>query len=59
MSKLQHFWQGNRLTILVVIVLLLAFVLLRSNATEISSAQEFLGSLESGQPTVITFLSNY
>lgn len=65
MSGLQRFWRGNRfwqdnrLTILVVVALLLAFVLLRNNPTEVASVQEFLGSLQSGQPTVVTFYSNY
>ena len=59
MARLAQIWRENRTTLIVVVGLLAAFLALRSSPTEIGSAQEFLGSLSQGEPTVAYFYSNF
>ena len=58
MSRLSRFWRENRLAVLVIGVLLLAFLALRSSPSDIASVQEFMSGLEQGRPTVVVFYSN-
>lgn len=58
MSKLLGLIRENWLTLLIIGVLAAGYVLLRTSPSQISSDEEFVASLQ-GQPTVVTFYSNF
>jgi hypothetical protein len=58
MSVVQRFGRENWLTLLIVAALAVGYLALRSSPTNIASAEEFLTSLEQGQPTIVEFYSN-
>lgn len=58
MNGLAHFWHENRLAILIIAALFVAYLALRSSPTEIASIEGFLASLRQGQPTIVMFYSN-
>ena len=59
MERVSRLWRENRITLVAVAVLILAYLALRSSPSEIGSTQAFLESLSSGEPTVAYFYSNY
>ena len=59
MERASRLWRENRITLVAVAVLILAYLALRSSPSEIGSTQAFLESLSSGEPTVAYFYSNY
>jgi len=58
MTRLAAFWRDNRLTILVILVLAIAYLFLRTTPTEIASVEAFIATLSQQQPTVVHFYSN-
>jgi cbb3-type cytochrome oxidase subunit 3 len=55
---LARFVQANWLLIAFVLVLVAAFVFLRSPATRVASAQELDAMLTDGQPKIVEFYSD-
>lgn len=58
MRHLSRLWREERLTLIVVGVLLVAYLALRSSPTEVASVDEFISGLAQGDPTVVYFYSN-
>lgn len=58
MSRLNGFLREHWLTAVIVLVLAVAYFVLRSSPTQIGSVDEFVASLSQGQPTVVYFYSN-
>ena len=59
MERLSRFWRENRITLIVVAALVVAFVALHSTPTEIGPTKTFLASLKQGQPSIAFFYSNF
>jgi len=57
-TRIGAFLRENWLTLLVVAVLVVAYLLLHTPATQIASADAFVASLAQGQPSVVEFYSN-
>ena len=58
MRALRRTLAENWLTILVVGVLVGAFALLRSNATDIATIEEYEALIQNGQGSIVYFYSN-
>ena len=58
MTGVTSFLQDNWLTALVVGVLLIAYMVLCTQPTDVTSAPEFIAALQEGQVTVAEFYTN-
>jgi len=59
MTGLANWIKANWLVLLILASMASAFILLRSQPSDISSADELNGLLAGGRPTVVTFYSNF
>ena len=57
-QKLLGIWRENRITIVIVAVLVAGYMFLRTSPSDIGSSAEFQDRLRQGQPTVVYFYSN-
>ncbi len=58
MERLARLWRENWMTLVVVLVLAMGFVVLRTPASAVASANEVTERLGQGKPTVLYFFSN-
>ena len=59
MKTLSRLWRENWSTIAISVVLIVAYFALRSSPSEIASTEEFIASLQQGEPTVVLFYSKF
>ncbi len=57
-QKLLGMWRENRITIVIIAVLVVGYIFLRTSPSEIGSVAEFQDRLRQGRPTVVYFYSN-
>jgi hypothetical protein len=57
-ERLRAMGRENWLTILVIALLVIGYLSLRTQPSDVGTADEFLASLSAGQPTVIAFYNN-
>lgn len=58
MGRLVAFWRANRLEIIVVAALAVAYLTLHSSQSAVGSSADLTARLRQGQPTVVYFYSN-
>jgi len=58
MNRLSALWRENRLTIITVLLLGIAFLALRTSPSDVASIESLEADLQRGSPTVLYFYSN-
>jgi hypothetical protein len=59
MEKAIRFFSDHWLSLAFLVLVAAAFLLLRSNPTELADTAEFDSILANGEPTIVEFYSNY